>query len=115
MNAYLRRAIIGLLAGAAIYGLLGLQLPAEALPQQLVVLALTYLVLGACYYYHVEGTIVLMVILVAIGIYGLTLAPVTWVMVTRAAASSGSMSRSASLRTPEGISSALRSSTVVTS
>ena len=45
-------------------------------------LAMTYLVLGACYYYQLNGTIVLMVILVAIGIYGLTLAPVTWVILS---------------------------------
>jgi sugar porter (SP) family MFS transporter len=45
-------------------------------------LALTYLVLGACYYYQMDGSIVLMVILVGIGIYALTLAPVTWVILS---------------------------------
>jgi len=45
-------------------------------------LAITYLVLGGCYYFKLNGTIVLGVILVAIGIYGLTLAPVTWVILS---------------------------------
>ncbi len=45
-------------------------------------LAVTYLVLGACYFLKLNGTIVLMVILVAIALYGLTLAPVTWVILS---------------------------------
>jgi len=45
-------------------------------------LALTYLVLGTAYYMELNGTVVLMVILVAIGLYGLTLAPVTWVILS---------------------------------
>ncbi|MDX2431355.1 MAG: sugar porter family MFS transporter [Bacteroides sp.] len=45
-------------------------------------LAITYLVLGACYYYELGGTVVLMVILVAIALYGMTLAPVTWVILS---------------------------------
>ncbi|MEN8201168.1 MAG: sugar porter family MFS transporter [Bacteroidota bacterium] len=45
-------------------------------------LALTYMVLGTAYYLELNGTFVLMVILVAIGIYGLTLAPVTWVILS---------------------------------
>jgi len=45
-------------------------------------LALTYILLGAAYYLEVNGTLVLMVILLAIGLYGLTLAPVTWVILS---------------------------------
>ncbi len=45
-------------------------------------LAVTYLVLGGCYFLELNGTIVLMVILVAIALYGLTLAPVTWVILS---------------------------------
>lgn len=45
-------------------------------------LALTYLLLGTAYYVNLSGTLVLMVILVAIGLYGLTLAPVTWVILS---------------------------------
>ncbi|MFH0759076.1 MAG: sugar porter family MFS transporter [Bacteroidota bacterium] len=45
-------------------------------------LAVTYLVLGACYYLKLNGTVVLMVILVAIALYGMTLAPVTWVILS---------------------------------
>lgn len=45
-------------------------------------LALTYLMLGAAYYLKLNGTFVLTIILVAIGIYGLTLAPVTWVILS---------------------------------
>ena len=45
-------------------------------------LAITYIILGAAYYMEVSGTVVLAVILVAIGLYGLTLAPVTWVILS---------------------------------
>ncbi len=45
-------------------------------------LAITYMVLGAAYYMEVSGAIVLTVILVAIALYGLTLAPVTWVILS---------------------------------
>ncbi len=45
-------------------------------------LAITYIILGAAYYMELSGTIVLIVILVAIGLYGLTLAPVTWVILS---------------------------------
>jgi len=45
-------------------------------------LAITYLFLGACYYLELSGTLVLMVILVAIALYGMTLAPVTWVILS---------------------------------
>ena len=45
-------------------------------------LGLIYLTLGTCYYFHVEG--VLMVVLVVMGIscYAMTLAPVTWVLLS---------------------------------
>ena len=45
-------------------------------------LALTYLVLGGCYYLELNGSVVLTVILVAIALYGMTLAPVTWVILS---------------------------------
>ena len=45
-------------------------------------LAITYTLLGAAYYMELNGTVVLMVILVAIGLYALTLAPVTWVILS---------------------------------
>lgn len=45
-------------------------------------LALTYLILGFGYFRGLDGTVVLVVILVAIGIYALTLAPVTWVILS---------------------------------
>jgi len=43
-------------------------------------LAITYTLLGAAYYLELNGGVVLMVILVGIGLYALTLAPVTWVI-----------------------------------
>jgi sugar porter (SP) family MFS transporter len=45
-------------------------------------LAITYILLGAAYYMELSGAIVLTVILVGIGLYGLTLAPVTWVILS---------------------------------
>ncbi len=45
-------------------------------------LAITYTLLGAAYYMELNGTVVLMVILVGIGLYALTLAPVTWVILS---------------------------------
>ncbi len=45
-------------------------------------LAITYVVLGTVYFMELSGTIVLIVILVGIGLYGLTLAPVTWVILS---------------------------------
>ena len=45
-------------------------------------LGITYIFLGAAYYLELSGTVVLTVILVAIGLYGLTLAPVTWVILS---------------------------------
>ncbi len=45
-------------------------------------LAITYVVLGTAYFMELSGTFVLIVILVGIGLYGLTLAPVTWVILS---------------------------------
>jgi sugar porter (SP) family MFS transporter len=45
-------------------------------------LAITYTLLGAAYYMELNGTVVLTVILVGIGLYALTLAPVTWVILS---------------------------------
>ena len=45
-------------------------------------LAVAHLLLGGCYYLELSGSVVLIVILLSIGIYGLTLAPVTWVILS---------------------------------
>lgn len=45
-------------------------------------LAITYILLGAAFYMELGGAIVLTVILVGIGLYGLTLAPITWVLLS---------------------------------
>ena len=45
-------------------------------------LALTYLLLGASYFLGLKGGIVLGIIIVALAIYALTLAPITWVILS---------------------------------
>jgi len=46
------------------------------------VLMVTYAILGACYYFGLKGPIVLTVVLVAIACYAMTLAPITWVLLS---------------------------------
>jgi sugar porter (SP) family MFS transporter len=45
-------------------------------------LALVYLALGLCYHEHVQGLPVLLLVLAAIGCYAMSLAPVTWVVIS---------------------------------
>lgn len=45
-------------------------------------LAVAYAVLGFCYFYHVTGVPVLVVVLAAIACYAMSLAPVTWVIIS---------------------------------
>jgi len=45
-------------------------------------LALLYTMLGACYFFEVKGIAVLAVVLAAIACYSMTLAPVTWVVLS---------------------------------
>lgn len=45
-------------------------------------LMVTYAILGACYYFGLKGPIVLTVVLVAIACYAMTLAPITWVLLS---------------------------------
>jgi sugar porter (SP) family MFS transporter len=45
-------------------------------------LAAIYLVLGFCYHRHVTGLPVLLLVLAAIGFYAMSLAPVTWVVIS---------------------------------
>lgn len=45
-------------------------------------LALIYTVLGACYYFQISGVAVLILVLMGIGCYAMTLAPVTWVVIS---------------------------------
>ncbi len=45
-------------------------------------LMFTYAVLGACYYFRVTGVAVLAVVLLAIACYAMTLAPITWVLLS---------------------------------
>jgi len=45
-------------------------------------LAITYLILGFTYYSGASGIIVLLIIIAAIAIYGMSLAPVTWVILS---------------------------------
>jgi sugar porter (SP) family MFS transporter len=45
-------------------------------------MALAYLLLGASYYMGLKGTVVLGVILIAIAIYAMSLAPITWVVLS---------------------------------
>lgn len=45
-------------------------------------LMLTYGVLGACYFFGLQGIVVIAVVLIAIAIYAMTLAPITWVLIS---------------------------------
>lgn len=45
-------------------------------------LMVTYAILGACYFFGLQGPIVLAVVLVAIACYAMTLAPITWVLLS---------------------------------
>jgi sugar porter (SP) family MFS transporter len=45
-------------------------------------LAVTYLVLAVCYHQHVQGLPMLLLVLAAIGSYAMSLAPVTWVVIS---------------------------------
>ena len=45
-------------------------------------LALIYAVLGACYYFSITGVAVLILVLMGIACYAMTLAPVTWVVIS---------------------------------
>ena len=45
-------------------------------------LMLTYAILGACYHFGVQGLPVLIVVLVAIACYAMTLAPITWILLS---------------------------------
>ncbi|MDP5210800.1 sugar porter family MFS transporter [Microbulbifer sp. 2205BS26-8] len=45
-------------------------------------LAVIYALMGACYFFEVQGVGVLLVILLAIACYAMTLAPVTWVLLS---------------------------------
>jgi len=45
-------------------------------------LMVTYGILGTCYYFGLQGTVVLVVVLAAIACYAMTLAPITWVLLS---------------------------------
>lgn len=45
-------------------------------------LACIYLLVGACYYLHITGCAVLVMVVLAIACYAMTLAPVTWVVIS---------------------------------
>ncbi|MFV0483258.1 MAG: sugar porter family MFS transporter [Bacteroidales bacterium] len=45
-------------------------------------LAVIYALMGACYYYNVSGIAVLILVMLAIACYAMTLAPVTWVVIS---------------------------------
>lgn len=45
-------------------------------------LACIYAVLGACYYFEISGIVVLILVLMGIACYAMTLAPVTWVVIS---------------------------------
>ena len=45
-------------------------------------LMITYGILGGCYYFGLQGPIVLTVVLTAIACYAMTLAPITWVLLS---------------------------------
>jgi MFS family permease len=45
-------------------------------------LMVTYAILGACYYFGLQGIVVIAVVLVAIACYAMTLAPVAWVLLS---------------------------------
>ena len=45
-------------------------------------LTLIYLLLGACYYFNLQGIIVLIMVVLAIATYAMSLAPITWVILS---------------------------------
>lgn len=45
-------------------------------------LAIIYAILGACYYFHISGIAVLVLVLLAIGCYAMTLGPIVWVVIS---------------------------------
>ena len=45
-------------------------------------LALTYILIGSCYFFHIKGLLVLILVLTAIACYGCSLAPITWVILS---------------------------------
>jgi SP family sugar porter-like MFS transporter len=45
-------------------------------------LSVIYAILGACYYFEVSGIFVLILVISAIAVYAMTLAPVTWVVLS---------------------------------
>lgn len=45
-------------------------------------LALTYILLGSAYYFNIQGIAVLVLVVIAIAIYAMTLAPITWVILS---------------------------------
>jgi SP family sugar porter-like MFS transporter len=45
-------------------------------------LAIIYIILGACYHYHVKGVAMLLLVLAAIACYAMSLAPATWVVIS---------------------------------
>ena len=45
-------------------------------------LAAIYVLMGFCYHSHVQGLPVLLLVLAAIGCYAMSLAPVTWVVIS---------------------------------
>ncbi|MFV0505373.1 MAG: sugar porter family MFS transporter [Bacteroidales bacterium] len=45
-------------------------------------LAVIYTLMGACYYYDISGIAVLILVMLAIACYAMTLAPVTWVVIS---------------------------------
>ena len=45
-------------------------------------LSITYVVLGMSYFLHLEGNLVVTIILIAIAIYSMSLAPITWVILS---------------------------------
>lgn len=45
-------------------------------------LAVTYLLLGAAYYFNIQGAAVLLLVVLAIAIYAMSLAPITWVILS---------------------------------
>ena len=45
-------------------------------------LGLIYLTLGTCYFFHVEGVMMVVLVVLAISCYAMTLGPVTWVLLS---------------------------------
>jgi len=45
-------------------------------------LMVTYAILGTCYFFGLQGVVVIAVVLTAIAIYAMTLAPITWVLIS---------------------------------